>query len=143
MANQSEQADREISLYQSFLRELSEPKGRNQRENEFPVDHVIKTMPSHPYGSLSDPHSISPEAGVLEIIRDIRDELHMLRSLAEDQEQVWKQAFEDHELRDCFEYYQPCTPIDIKKDIEDMLIEVATINESVRFSIQTVLGVHG
>ena len=48
----------------------------------------------------------------------------MLKSLAEDQELVWKQAFED---RQHFQYHQPCTPTNVKKDIEDMLEEVARI----------------
>ncbi|KAJ3529040.1 hypothetical protein NM208_g9933 [Fusarium decemcellulare] len=124
-------ADKEIFLYQTFLRELNGRNQRRQREDEFPTTHTIKNITSHPYGSQSDPDSISPEAEVLDTIRDIRDELHMLKSLVEDQEVVWKQAFDNHELKDCFQYYQPCTPIDVKKDLDDMLVEVEMINDSI------------
>lgn len=89
-------------------------------------------MPSHPLSSSSNPYSISPEAKVLDTIRDIRDELHMLKSLVEDQELVWRQAFKDREAEEFFQYYQPCTPEDVRKDLDDMLNEVETINNSVR-----------
>ncbi|KAF5660277.1 Mg2+ transporter like zinc transport [Fusarium heterosporum] len=124
-------ADEEIFLYQKFLRELNGQKGRDPQDDASLSNHLIKDMPSNPLSFASNPHSISPEAKVLDKIRDIRDELHMLRSLAEDQELVWKQAFEDQELKDTRQYYQPCTPADVKKDLDDMLGEVETINNSI------------
>ncbi|KAM0282095.1 hypothetical protein ACHAO9_010416 [Fusarium lateritium] len=124
-------ADEEIFLYQTFLRELNGQKRRDMWQDESPSNHVIKDMPSHPLSSSSDPYSISPEAKVLDTIRDIRDELHMLKSLAEDQELVWKQAFKDSALEDSFQYYQLCAPEDVKKDLDDMLMEVETINNSI------------
>ncbi|KAM0248964.1 hypothetical protein ACHAP5_003173 [Fusarium lateritium] len=124
-------ADEEIFLYQTFLRELNGQNRRDMWQDKSPSDHVIKDMPPHPLSSSSDPYSISPEAKVLDTIRDIRDELHMLKSLAEDQELVWKQAFKDSALEDSFQYYQFCTPEDVKKDLDDMLIEVETINNSI------------
>ncbi|KAM0190411.1 hypothetical protein ACHAPI_009400 [Fusarium lateritium] len=124
-------ADEEIFLYQTFLRELNGQKRRDMWQDKSPSDHVIKDMPSHPLSSSSDPYSISPEAKVLDTIRDIRDELHMLKSLVEDQELVWKQAFKDRTLEDFFQYHQPCTPEDVKKDLDNMLIEVETINDSI------------
>ncbi|KAF5000342.1 hypothetical protein FGRMN_1810 [Fusarium graminum] len=123
-------ADEEIFLYQRFLRELNGQKGRDSQDASL-SNHLIKDMPSNPLSFASDPYSISPEAKVLDKIRDIRDELHMLRSLAEDQELVWRQAFEDQELKDSRQYYQPCTPADVKKDLDDMLGEVETINDSI------------
>lgn len=53
------------------------------------------------------------------MIRDIRDELHMLSSLAEDQEFVWKQAFATNDLMNLNVH----TPTDIKKDLEKILSE--------------------
>ncbi|KAM0226578.1 hypothetical protein ACHAQD_000502 [Fusarium lateritium] len=128
-------ADEEIFLYQTFLRELNGQKRRDMWKDESPSNHVIKNMPSHPLSSSSDPYSISPEAKVLDTIRDIRGELHMLKFLAEDQEFVWKQAFKDRQLEEFFQYHQPCTPEDVKKDLDDMLIEVETINDSVRLPL--------
>ncbi|CAG9997131.1 unnamed protein product [Clonostachys byssicola] len=134
-------ADREILLYQDFLRELKGETNYRQKEDQSPTTHVIRDMPSNPLSTSTEPYSISPEADLLYIIRDIRDELNMLKSLADDQELVWKQAFENHELRGCFEYYQPCTPIDVKKNLEDMLVEVETINDSVRFPVPGRIGI--
>ncbi|KIL92191.1 hypothetical protein FAVG1_04598 [Fusarium avenaceum] len=81
-------ADEEIFLYQTFLRELNGQKRRYLRQDESTSKHLIHDMPSHPLSSSSNPYSISPEAKVLDTIRDIRDELHMLKSLVEDQELV-------------------------------------------------------
>ena len=53
----------------------------------------------------------------------------MLKSLAEDQELVWNQAFGNRQRS---QYDQECTPTNVKKEIEDMLEEVETINDSVR-----------
>lgn len=85
----------------------------------------VRQMPQNPH------HIISDETELLYITRDIRDELHMLRSLAEDQELVWKQAFSTTELRNCFQYYHPCTPTDVKKELDEMLLEVEMANDSV------------
>lgn len=62
-------------------------------------------------------HIISAETKLLDESRDIRDELRILRSLAEDQDVVWKQALSD------LQYYHPCTPADVKKDLDEMLSE--------------------
>ncbi|KAF5674608.1 putative G alpha chain [Fusarium denticulatum] len=116
-------ADREVYLYQVFLRELNKTD-RQRKKNESHVNSVIKSLPFHPYSSLSNPRSISPEAALLSITRDIHDELHMLKSLAEDQELVWKQAFEN---RQYFQYHHPYIPTNVKKDIEDMLVELTLV----------------
>ena len=87
----------------------------------------VPQIPRNPY------HVISRETELLHQIRDIRDELRMLRSLAEQQEVVWKQAFETEELKDCFYYHHPCTPTDIKGDLDKMIMEAEVANESVSF----------
>ncbi|KAI1800722.1 hypothetical protein F4811DRAFT_495067 [Daldinia bambusicola] len=68
-------------------------------------------------------HIISSETELLDMIRDIRDELHILKSLAEDQHVVWKQAFHNTGRSDQFQYYHSCTPTDVKKNVDDMLLE--------------------
>ncbi|UPK90240.1 hypothetical protein LCI18_001175 [Fusarium solani-melongenae] len=91
-------------------------------------------MPQNPY------HIISPETAFLHQIRDIRDELRMLRSIAEDQEIVWRQPFDSDvwkevfdlgDLKDGLPYYHPCTPTDIKKDLDDMVVEAEVTNDSI------------
>ena len=55
----------------------------------------------------------------------------MLRSLAEDQDSVWKQAFDKQEQKGSFLYYHTCMPVDVKEDIEEMLLEAEMTNDSV------------
>lgn len=64
-------------------------------------------------------HVISSETELLNMIRDIRDELHMLRSLAEDQEIVWKQVFASSDLM----HFKAYSPTNVKKDLNAMLSE--------------------
>ncbi|RWA07916.1 hypothetical protein EKO27_g7183 [Xylaria grammica] len=68
-------------------------------------------------------HVISPETKLLQTTRDIRDELQILRSLAEDQDIVWKQAFSSNGPRSDSYYYHSYTPVDIKKELDERLLE--------------------
>ncbi|KAI0836996.1 hypothetical protein F5Y06DRAFT_272773 [Hypoxylon sp. FL0890] len=44
----------------------------------------------------------------------------MLKSLAEDQDTVWKQTFSPNDLRGDVQYRYPCTPTDVKKAMNEM-----------------------
>ncbi|KAI3317893.1 hypothetical protein HD806DRAFT_526705 [Xylariaceae sp. AK1471] len=75
-------------------------------------------------------HIISSETKLLQRTRDIYDEIQILRSLAEDQDIVWKQVFSPSRSRDRFEQYHACTPADVKKDLNEILsgVEQTTNN---------------
>ncbi|TGO38028.1 hypothetical protein BHYA_0083g00070 [Botrytis hyacinthi] len=118
-------AEKESSLFREFLRGLQEAKPREQKSLE---PEQKKEQPSSEGSGSKSPdrpmplnryHVISSETELLNMIRDIRDELHMLRSLAEDQEIVWKQAFASSELMHSKAY----SPTNVKKDLEAMLSE--------------------
>ncbi|XXH00153.1 hypothetical protein Hte_006495 [Hypoxylon texense] len=96
-------ADVETRLFQNF---------RNGLGN--------KAMQQEPQ---SPSHIISDETELLDESRDIRDEIRILRSIAEDQDIVWKQALSPDGLKDDLQYYHPCTPTDVKKDLDEMLSE--------------------
>ncbi|KAJ5626613.1 hypothetical protein N7528_004040 [Penicillium herquei] len=121
-----EVADEEIHTFRDFLNDLraQTEKRKISREKSSGASSIRET-PQNPY------HIISDETELLDKIRDIRDELHMLRSLAEDQEVVWKQAFETSELRNCFQYNHPCTPTEVKRSLDDMNLEAETTHNSI------------
>ncbi|KAJ5737699.1 uncharacterized protein N7483_002824 [Penicillium malachiteum] len=121
-----EVADEEIHTFRDFLNDLRAQTEKRQisREKSSGASSIRET-PQNPY------HIISDETELLDKIRDIRDELHMLRSLAEDQEVVWKQAFETSELRNCFQYNHPCTPTEVKRSLDDMNLEAETTHNSI------------
>lgn len=130
-----EQANEETRLFDAFRNALEhEESQRRKLENRPGNTPSVKQIPQNPY------HIISPETALLHQIRDIRDELRMLRSVAEGQEIVWKQAFDSNawkevfdlgDLKDGLEYYHPCTPTDVKKDLDDMVGEAEVTNDSV------------
>jgi hypothetical protein len=111
-------------LFDGFLNELQR-EGDLQRKGLHGPERRTMTTPYNPY------HIISDEANLLNAIRDIRDELRMLRTLAEGQEVGWKEAFATEKLKNCFQYYHPCTPTDVKKDLDEMLIEAERTEDSV------------
>lgn len=101
-----------------------ETRKRESRTHE-QQSTLAREAPKNPH------HIIADETRFLDEIRDIRDELHMLRSLAEDQEYVWKQAFGTTQLRSRLQYNHPCTPTDVKSDLDEMIREADTVQESV------------
>ncbi|QSZ36823.1 hypothetical protein DSL72_006706 [Monilinia vaccinii-corymbosi] len=104
------------SLFRDFLRGLREAE---KQKGQLPVEEVDSKSPETKPASSNRYHVISSETELLDMIRDIRDELHMLNSLAEDQEFVWKQAFASNDVMNL----NSCTPTDIKKDLTSMLSE--------------------
>ncbi|KAI1826937.1 hypothetical protein F4861DRAFT_22588 [Xylaria intraflava] len=73
-------------------------------------------------------HVISSETELLHKTRDIYDELQILKSVAEDQGDVWKQAFLFRGSNKALQHYHPCTPDDVKKDLDDMISEAEQTN---------------
>ncbi|KAF3070670.1 Ankyrin-3 [Daldinia childiae] len=115
-------ADDETRLFRDFLQGL-----RNKAKGQGgPVGKEPQSNSRAQQTFQNRYHIISPETELLELIRDIRDELHILRSLAEDQDVVWKQAFTPGghtEQQGQFQYYHSCTPTDVKKSLDEMLLE--------------------
>ncbi|KAF7943351.1 hypothetical protein EAE96_011278 [Botrytis aclada] len=109
-----------IIAFQEFLKGLQEanPREPEQKEGQ-PSSEESDFKSSERPMPLNRYHVISSETKLLNMIRDIHDELHMLRSLAEDQEIVWKQAFPSSDLM----HFKAYTPTNVKKDLNAMLSE--------------------
>ncbi|KAI0449383.1 hypothetical protein F5B21DRAFT_50144 [Xylaria acuta] len=116
-------ANREASLFKDFLYGLQEARRQQGPLPEQQLDHKSQSRPA----PLSRYHVISSETELLYEIRDIRDELHILRSLAEDQEVVWQQAFPSNRMKNESSRFEFCTPTDVKKDLDVMLLEADKI----------------
>ncbi|KAE8356311.1 hypothetical protein BDV28DRAFT_117200 [Aspergillus coremiiformis] len=89
------------------------------------------------YHTLLPKRDVGKEFRLLYEIKDIRDELNMLKTLTEAQETVWKQAFGARNSGDGFDfqYYHPHTPVDTRLE----LLEMAREAESTQDAINTLL----
>ncbi|KAH7166704.1 hypothetical protein DER46DRAFT_659338 [Fusarium sp. MPI-SDFR-AT-0072] len=114
-------ANAEAELFKNFRDALEAERGQ-QHESLNRAGYAVKVMPSNPY------HIISSETTLLEMIRDIRDELRILSSLADDQDAVWKQMSPVYTANGKLQYYYLYTPADAKRDLEDLIVEAETIN---------------
>ncbi|KAI1383116.1 uncharacterized protein F4822DRAFT_435048 [Hypoxylon trugodes] len=112
-------ADHETQLFQDFLEGL---RNEAKAQGELRPDSSWLTSRAEKK-ARNRYHIISSETELLEKIRDMRDELHILRSLAEDQDDVWKQAISHDHQRARLPYQNSCTPSDVKEDIDEMLLE--------------------
>ncbi|SCV45340.1 uncharacterized protein FFB14_08600 [Fusarium fujikuroi] len=114
----------EAELFKVFHEALEAERGQ-QHESTHRAGHAVKVMPSNPY------QIISPETTLLEKIRDIRDELRILSTLADDQDTVWKQMLPSYtangKLRYCYLY----TPADAKHDLAGLIAEAETAHDSI------------
>ncbi|KAL9570135.1 hypothetical protein ACKAV7_005643 [Fusarium commune] len=113
----SYQANAEAELFKNFRDALEAERGQ-QHESLNRAGYAVKVMPSNPY------HIISSETTLLEMIRDIRDELRILSSLADDQDAVWKQMSPVYTANGKLQYYYLYTPADAKRDLEDLIINL-------------------
>ncbi|KAJ4236806.1 hypothetical protein NW757_013346 [Fusarium falciforme] len=128
-------ANEETRLFDTFRKALEDGESqRDELRKRSGNTPSVKQMPQNPC------HIISPETALLHQIRDIRDEPRMFRSITEDQEIVWKQAFGSDvwkevfdlsDLKDGLQYYHPCTLTDVKKDLDDMVVEAEVTNDSI------------
>ena len=76
-------------------------------------------------------HIIYQEAHLLDEIKDIRDEMNMLRTLVEAQDSVWKQAFILDNPSDSSSWNNICTPRQVLQELEDMKVEAEMIQDAV------------
>ncbi|KAF7517848.1 hypothetical protein G7054_g13681 [Neopestalotiopsis clavispora] len=120
-----EAAEEEANMFQEFLDSL-------ERGAKSSKKHTAETCKkSLPESKSSDRiHVISREAKLLQQVRDIRDELHILKSLAEAQENVWLQTF-PLVATGGTTTSQFLTPTDVKKDLDDMISEAEEIDNKV------------
>ncbi|KAF3013504.1 hypothetical protein E8E14_006812 [Neopestalotiopsis sp. 37M] len=120
-----EAAEEEANMFQEFLDSLE----RGAKSSKKHMSETCKK--SLPESRSSDRiHVISREAKLLQQVRDIRDELHILKSLAEAQENVWLQTFAPVATGGTATS-QFLTPTDVKKDLDDMISEAEEIDNKV------------
>ncbi|KAJ5929318.1 Mg2+ transporter protein CorA-like/Zinc transport protein ZntB [Penicillium verhagenii] len=117
-------ANLETDLFRDFMDSLDNEKKNHPHRY---AKGWVNNMPENPY------HVISEEARLLDEIKDIQDELNMLRTLAESQQNVWEQAFQTKELNSFthFQFKTTCTPNMILRDIQDMITEAKIVQESI------------
>lgn len=93
--------------------------------NHKPEQQSQEKHPEHPDQSYGN---ISKEADLLRLVKDICDELHILKNLAEDQEDVWKQFLgREKNASRVFNYY---TPTEVRFDIEEMIQEAESVQDA-------------
>ncbi|KAJ8127801.1 hypothetical protein O1611_g5834 [Lasiodiplodia mahajangana] len=122
-------ADQETRLFREFLNGLQEA---DKAQGVLPNQDLDNEPQGQRRGS-SRYHVISSETVLLEALRDIRDELQMLSSIADDQEAVWKKAFSSYNKGKKSRSFQFYTPADAKKDIDVMLLEATNTENYVRY----------
>lgn len=69
--------------------------------------------------------NIARETKLLREVKDICDELNILKTLAEDQEHVWKQFWDPEDVKSHTFNYD--TPLEIKTEIEEMIKEAESV----------------
>lgn len=76
---------------------------------------------------------IGTEFRLLYDIKDIRDELHILKTLAGTQAAVWRQAFQSNHWNDgrSFLYHHAYTPAGVRMELKEMAREAAAAQDSV------------
>lgn len=119
------QANQETTLFQELHESLRQEPGGKQRSIFTSSKTGSKSAILNPY------YVISEEMGLLYKIRDIRDELQILKSLAEDQETVWQQAFSFIRPQNKHNLSKFYTPTEVKKDLAEMLSEARKIEDYV------------
>ncbi|KAB8236677.1 uncharacterized protein BDW43DRAFT_308355 [Aspergillus alliaceus] len=117
-----------LEIFRESIRRVADTENELSRTFIESVVGRYHTLPKRDVGK---------EFRLLYEIKDIRDELNMLKTLAEAQETVWKQAFGARNSADGFEfeYYHPHTPVDTKLEILEMTREA----ESTQDAINTLL----
>ena len=120
-----EQAHQEAERFQRFTDYLDE--GKNGEQDEKKPSEEGKT--ENPF------RDVSPETKLLREIKDICDELNILKALAEAQVDVWKEALQVDDLKDFkSKYNRLCKPTAVKRAIESMIQDAHIARDSVRFS---------
>ncbi|KAJ5882526.1 ankyrin [Penicillium soppii] len=96
----------------------------NHSEDErFEDEFERRMITKNPYDNISE------ETELLREVKDISDELNMLKNLAEDQEDVWKQVWKDEHKPDSGFTHE--IPSDIKGEIEEMIKEADFVQQAI------------
>ncbi|OJJ50141.1 hypothetical protein ASPZODRAFT_1115189 [Penicilliopsis zonata CBS 506.65] len=118
--------DQETILFDTFFKSLKrsddEKKGKKPTRGEQVWDLLYKWSRDNPY------EDIEVETGLLAEIKDILDELNMLRNLAQDQIHVgalWEKATGKPE------WNRPVTPSEREEQIKDMIEDVRSVQDSI------------
>ncbi|PWY84818.1 hypothetical protein BO70DRAFT_378975 [Aspergillus heteromorphus CBS 117.55] len=116
-------ADVENTLFKEFLESLHDEQNVSDRTHR----GWIGDLQLNPY------HIISKEAELLDEIKDIRDELNILRTLEEAQEKVWKQAFQTEKLESLpnIEHSNISTPTEVLRELDEMVIEAGMVQDAI------------
>ncbi|KAJ5691595.1 Mg2+ transporter protein CorA-like/Zinc transport protein ZntB [Penicillium malachiteum] len=122
--------EEETTLFDKFLEDLykEEASRSTSTHDESPIKGIsIRNLPHNPY------HIIIKETKLLDEIKDIRDELNILTTLATDQEKVWKQVFGDGNAkrRAGPMYSQSHTPIEIIGELGDITREAEMVHDAI------------
>lgn len=104
---------------------------QNPQEKPRFIDRLFKPRSKDPktettYNPYGD---ISGETKLLREVKDICDELQMLKVLAEDQEDVWKQIWKDGYNPDATFTYE--TPSEIRAEIKEMIKNAGFVQGSI------------
>ncbi|OJJ36989.1 hypothetical protein ASPWEDRAFT_38634 [Aspergillus wentii DTO 134E9] len=111
-------ADSEIQLFNSFENSLDPKNNKNGNGSN---------------AALNPWHNLHEETKFLREIKDIQDELKILRTLAEAQETVWNQTFDDDHFKD----RSICTPMSVKAEVDRMIEEADKTHDSVGYPYST------
>lgn len=128
------QAHQEAERFQRFTDYLDESKNgeqdeKNSRSKQGTDKPSEKGQTENPF------RDVSPETKLLREIKDICDELNILKALAEAQVDVWKEALQVDDLKDFkSRYNRLCKPTAVKRAIESMIQDAHIARDSVGFS---------
>jgi Mg2+ and Co2+ transporter CorA len=92
-------------------------------EEQVSEDELEKENTKNPYDNISE------ETELLREVKDISDELNMLKNLSEDQEDVWKQVWKDRKNQDATFTYD--SPSEIKAEIEEMIKDAEFVQQAI------------
>ncbi|KAJ5213717.1 Mg2+ transporter protein CorA-like/Zinc transport protein ZntB [Penicillium cf. viridicatum] len=113
--------DKEAKLYGSFVMSLMNESGSDRHRG------FMRNIPKTPY------HVITTEARLLRESKRIDEELNMLKTVLEGQQQVWQQVFKTDDLNtfDGFQYDQATNPTQLLWKIQNISEEASAVRESI------------
>jgi len=145
------QEDKELNLFQEFDKILQDIKTseENKKKKGGKQGSIVETHPKNQF------NLIDKEITHLVSVKDILDELNILRSLIKEQKRVWHDAFSEPTTetkalvkdqkkvwRDAFseytikkEYMNSREPSDILETLEEMIMDATRVERSVSFTL--------
>ncbi|KAL4883005.1 hypothetical protein BJY04DRAFT_216723 [Aspergillus karnatakaensis] len=120
--------NQEATLYQSFKESVNAAK--NQRLSRMERTKNAASTDDKSQGEHDNEHQdITEETELLQEIKDICDELNILKNLAEDQERVWRVACKSKLASHSLSTYT--TPTEVKDNIMEMIHEAKVVRQSI------------